>query len=492
MALTESLLLALIGGIAGLVVAKGLSGVLDGLRPDALREVGELQVSWAAAGFTLLLSMIAGVLFGLAPGILAIRRTTMQAALSAGGRAESGERRTHRLRSLLVSAELALAVILLCGAGLLIKSFTRLQQVDTGFDARNILVVGLSMPDARYGATERAVVAIEDVVRRVNAVPGVLRASGMNILPLAGYYSISTSAVDGAVIPSADQSSTQIRVVAPGLFQTLGVDLKSGRDFAASDRLGSTPVVIVNEAAAKLLWKGVDPIGHHVVISTNFSDDDTTRASGTVIAVVSDIRDITRGSRPSPTIYFPHAQAPWSEMSIVARVAPGTEPLSLVKLIRREVGQVDPLLPLIRPRTMDDVVARSVAQPRFATLLMTVFASLAVLLAAIGVFGVMAYIVGERTREIGIRMALGASEQRVVRETLWRAAMPLLGGMIVGLVGTLWLTRLMARLLYEVKPTDPTVLGGVTAGLAIVALFAAYLPARRASSVDPLRALRGD
>jgi putative ABC transport system permease protein len=492
MALTESLLLALIGGLAGLFVAKGLSGVLDGLRPEGLREVGELQVSWVAAGFTLLVSMIAGTLFGLAPGMQAIRRTTVQPALSTGGRAGTGERRTHRLRSILVSAELALAVILLCGAGLLIKSFTRLQQVDTGFDARNILVVGLSMPDARYGATGKAVLAIEDVVRRVNAVPGVLRASGMNILPLdGGRYSISTRAVDGAVIPSADQPSTQIRVVTPGLFRTLDVGLRSGRDFTTGDRMGSTPVVIVNESAATLLWKGVDPIGHHVVISTRFTED-TARASGTVIGVISDIRDIALGTKPSPTIYFPHAQAPWSEMSIIARAAPRTDPLSLVKPLRREIGLVDPLLPLIRPRTMDDLLTRSVAQPRFSTLLMTVFASLAVLLAVIGVFGVMAYIVGERTREIGIRMALGASAQRVVQETLWRAAVPLLWGLILGLGGTVWLTRLMTRLLYDVKPTDPSVLGGVTFGLAIVALMAAYLPARRASSIDPLLALRAD
>jgi putative ABC transport system permease protein len=492
MALTENVLLALIGGLAGLMVAKGLSGILDGLRPEALREVGQLQVSWAAAGFTLVVSMLAGVLFGLAPGVQAIRGTTMQPALSAGGRAETGERHTHWLRATLVSAELALAVILLSGAGLLIKSFARLQQVATGFDARNILVVGVSLPDARYGATEKAALAVEDIMRRVNAIPGVQLASGMNILPLdGGRYSISTRSIDGVAIPSADQPSTQIRVVTPGLFRTLDITLRSGRDFASGDRMGSTPVVIVNESAAKLLWKGVDPLGHHVMISTRFTED-TVRANGTVVGVVSDIRDRALGTQPSPTIYFPHGQAPWSDMSIVARTAGGMNPSVLVRAIRAEVGRVDPLLPLIRPRTMDDVVSVSVAQPRFATLLMTIFAAFAVLLAVIGVFGVMAYIVSQRAREIGIRMALGASEQRVVRETLWRSAIPLISGVGVGLVGTLWLMRLMSRLLYDVKPSDPGVLGGVAAGLAAIALLAAYIPARRASSVDPLMALRSD
>ena len=492
MSLTESVLLAMIGGLAGLMVAKGLSGVLDGLRPEGLRDVGELQISWAAAGFTLLVSLIAGLLFGIAPGVQAIRRSSMQAALAAGGRAETGERNTHRLRSMLVSAELALAVILLSGAGLLIKSFTRLQQVDTGFNAENILVVGLSLPDARYGATEKSVVAIEDVLRRANAIPGVARAAGMNILPLDGdRYSISTRAVDGARITAADQPSTQIRVVTPGLFRTLGIAVKSGRDFTSGDRLGASPVVIVNESAARLLWKDVDPLGHHVEISTKFTED-TTRANGTVVAVVSDIRDRALGTKPSPIIYFPHGQAPWSEMSIVARAADGMEPLSLIRPIRAEIGRVDPLLPLVRPRTMDDVVSVSVAQPRFATLLMTIFASLAVLLAIIGVFGVMAYIVGQRSREIGIRMALGASEKRVVRETLLRAATPLVAGVAVGLLGTVWLVRLMTKLLYDVQPRDPAVLGGVAAGLVVIALIAAYIPARRASTVDPLMALRSD
>jgi putative ABC transport system permease protein len=492
MALTESVMLAMIGGLAGLLIAQGLSGVLDALRPEGLRDVGELRISWGAAGFTFLLSLLAGLLFGLAPGVQASRRRSMQAALAAGGRAETGERHTHRLRSMLVSAELALAVILLCGAGLLIKSFSRLQRVETGFDARNVLVLGLSLPDSRYGPTEKAALAIEDVVGRVRALPGVESVSGMNILPLDGNrFSISTRAIDGVRIPDAEQQSTQIRVVTPGLFKTLGIALKSGRDFTPGDRLGTTPVVVINESAAKLLWKNVDPLGHHVQIGTRFTND-TVRANGTVIGVVSDIRDIALGSRPNPTIYFTHAQAPFSEMSVVARVASGMDPLSLVKLIRREVGQVDPLLPLVQPRTMGDVVSVSVSQPRFATLLMTIFASLAVLLAVIGVFGVMAYIVGQRSREIGIRMALGASERRVVRETLWRATTPMLAGVVVGIVGTVWLVKLMTKLLYDVQPRDPSVLGGVAVGLALIALLAAYIPARRASSVDPLLALRSD
>jgi len=492
MALTESVLLSLIGGAAGLVLAKGLAGVLDGLRPSALRDVGDLQINMTAAAFTFLISLVAGVLFGLAPALQAMRRRNLQPALQAGGRAELGERHTGVLRSTLVAAEIALAVVLLSGAGLLIKSFTRLQQVDAGFDPRNLLVFSVSLPDARYETDVKKARAVDDLMQRVSVVPGVASTGAFNMLPLDGNsYSISTRSIDGSPIASEDQPSTQVRVVTPGALKTLGIRLRQGRDFETSDRMGSTPVVLANEAAAKLLWKGVNPLGHSVVISTRFRDD-TTRAGGVIVGIVADIRDRSLGQAPRPTLYFPHAQAPWSSVSVVVRAAPGMQSAALVSPIRDQLRAMDPLLPLVDPRSMDDVARVSVAQPRFATVLMSTFASLAVLLAVIGVFGVMAYVVGQRTREIGIRIALGASQQRVVGETLTRAATPLLVGVGLGLVGTLLAVRLLDKMLYDVAPRDPAVLGAVVVGLTLVALLAAYLPARRASTVDPLLALRSD
>ena len=492
MALTENVLLALLGGAAGLALAWVLSGALDSLRPASLRVVGDLRMSGTTALFTLVVSTLVGFVFGLVPAFQAARRTTLQPALQAGGRAELGERRTNRLRSSLVAAEVALAVVLLSGAGLLIKSFTRLQQVDTGFDARNLLVYDVSLPDARYTTSESMAAGFAEIRRRAAAVPGVAAVGSMSILPLDGSsYSISTRSVDGQVFASADQPSTQIRILTPGTLATLGVRLLRGRDVAETDRLGAAPVVLVNEAAARLLWRDEDPLGHSLVISTRFTDD-TTRASGTVVGVVADIRDRSLGTPSRPIVYFPHAQAPWSDMNFVVRPAAGLRPMSLVSALRSELHAVDPLLPMVEPRTMDDVVNASVQQPRFATLLMTVFAALAVVLAVIGVFGVMAYIVGQRSREIGIRMALGASQHRVVLETLTKAAAPLLVGVALGLAATLASVRVMTKLLYDVAPRDPTVLGGVVLGLAAVAVIAAYLPARRASGVDPLIALRSD
>lgn len=493
MALTESVLLALLGGVTGLLVARGFAGALDALRPEALREVGELRINATAAAFTFGLSLVAGLLFGMAPAVQATRRRALQPALAAGGRAETGDRHTNRFRSALVSAEIALAVMLLCGAGLLVKSFAHLQRVDTGFDASNLLTMGISLPEVRYPNSERIVNGVAEITRRITAIPGVESAGAVSILPMGGdRYSISTREIDGQRIASEDQPSTQVRVVTTGALQTLRVGLKRGRYFDSSDRLEAAPVVIVNEAAAKLLWKGVDPLGHSVQISTRFTDDTSRRAGGTVVGVIADVRDISMGKAGSPAIYFPQAQAPWSDMTIVARVSEGMNPMSLVRTVRQEMDAVDPLLPVVRPRTMDDVLRVSVAQPRFAALLMTVFAALAAALALIGVFGVMAYIVGQRSREIGIRMALGASGQRVVGETVARAAVPVLGGVIAGIVGTVALAKLLQNLLYEVQGRDPGVLVGVAVGVAAVALVAAYLPARRASTVDPILALRSD
>ncbi|MGH7637848.1 MAG: ABC transporter permease, partial [Gemmatimonadaceae bacterium] len=492
MSLTESVLLALCGGAAGLLLARGLTGALDALRPESLRQVGDLQIQLSAGAYTFLLALLAGVLFGLAPALQASRRHNLQRGLQSGGRADAGDRRVGSLRSMLVAGEIALAVILLSGAGLLIKSFATLQRVDAGFDAEQTLVFSLALPDARYDSSRRVALAYEDIVGRIAALPGVERAGLMSMLPLDGdRYSISIGSIDGQRIPSTEQPSAQIRIVSPSALETLRIPLAQGRMFEASDRLGSAPVVLVNESAARMLWKDVNPIGHIVRIGTRFTED-TARAGGTVVGIVRDILDRTLGSPPSAIIYFPHAQAPWEDVNVVVRAAPGLEPTSLVGAVRDQVHAVDALLPIVDPRTMDDVVSASVTQPRFATLLMSVFAFLALLLAVIGVAGVMAYVVGQRTREIGIRMALGASQRRVVRETLLSASVPLILGSVVGLAVTVAVVRQLANLLYGVTPRDPAVLGGVTALLLLVALLAAYLPARRASTVDPLIAVRSD
>jgi predicted permease len=492
MALTESVMLALFGGALGLVVAIALSGALDALRPEALRQVGELRMSGAAGLFTFALSLVVGIAFGLLPGLRASRGAGVHAALQGGGRSDMGDRTLGRVRSMLVSAELALALILLSGAGLLIKSFTRLHQVDAGFDARNVAVFSVSLPDARYHESPRVATAFQQIVERMRAIPGVEVAGAMSMLPMDGdRYSISTNSLDGRSIPSADQPSTQIRIVTPEAFAALQVHLKAGRAFQSSDRAGAPPVVILNESAARKLWNGVDPLGHTLAISTRFTED-TSRAGGTVVGVVADFHDASLGTAPNPIVFFPHAQAPWSDMSVVLRLAGQTPPSGVLRAAERELHAFDRLLPMNDARTMSSVVSDSMAQPRFATVLMGTFAALAVVLAIIGVFGVMAYIVGQRTREIGVRVALGASHRRVVGETLSRAVGPLVIGSALGVVATLALARFMARLLYDVKPNDPIVLGAVTMGLVLVALVAAYVPARRASAVDPLIALRAD
>ena len=492
MSLTESVLLALCGGAAGLLLARGLTGALDALRPESLRQVGELEIQFSAGAFTFLLALVAGVLFGFAPALQASARRNLQRGLLAGGRADAGDRRVGSLRSMLVAGEIALAVMLLSAAGLLIKSFATLQRVDTGFDAQQTLVFSLAFPDARYTTSDHVALSFDDIVTRIAALPGVERAALMSVLPLdGGSYSISTKSIDGRRIPSADQPSTQIRIVSPATFEAFRIPLLRGRPFDARDRHGAPRAVIVNEFAARMLWNGENPIGHSVYISTNFTDDDAD-AGGTVVGIVPDIKERSLSRPPSATIYLPHAQAPADNMNIVVRAEANLDPASLIAAVRDQVHAVDPLLPIVDPRTMDDVISASVTQPRFATLLMGVFATLALILAVIGVAGVMAYVVGQRTREIGIRMALGASQWRVVRETIVGASLPLVVGMVIGLAATMLVARQLANLLYGVTPRDPAVLGAVTALLLVAALVAAYLPARRASTVDPLIAVRSD
>jgi putative ABC transport system permease protein len=492
MAVTESVLLALFGGIAGFLLAKSLAGALDALRPEALQQVGALEIRATAGLFTFVVSLLLGALFGIGPGMQAARRSSLQQALAAGGRTGSASRESGRLRAAFVAAEIALAVVLVSGAGLLIKSFVRLESVDAGFDASHLVTYSLSLPDARYSPPERARIAIDEIVRRTTELPGVTAAGAISILPLSDdAYSITTSSIDGVDIPPTEQPSTQVRIVTAGALPTLGVTMKAGRGFEAGDRAGGARVVLVSESAARLLWKGVNPIGHRITIGTRFGLGGE-RGNGTVVGVVSDIHDASLGAPPRPTVYFPHSQTPVSDMTVVIRTAANAQRLSVLNGAREVLRQVDPLLPMVGAQSMDDVAAASVAQPRFATLLMTIFAALAMTLAAIGVFGVVGYVVGQRTREIGIRMALGASQTRVVSETVLQAATPLFVGLVAGVAGTLAVVQLLTTMLHDVAPYDPVVLGGVTIGLAVVALAAAYLPARRASGVDPLLALRSD
>ena len=491
MSLVESVVLALVGGACALLIATWAASGLGTLRPAELRQIGDVRIDSVVLAFTFALAVGTGLLFGIAPALQLIRTTNVHGVLASGGRAHLVSREGWRVRAGLVASELALAVMLLVGAGLLIKSFRKLLEVHPGFDPGDLATAYISLPDARYPKPERRALFYQQLVERAAAVPGVRSAAAISGLPLDGYYySITTIALDGQDIPSAQQPSTQIRQVTPALFQALRVPLLEGRVFSAADRMDAPRVIVVNESAARLLWPGVDPVGHTATIGMR--PVGTERPGGAVVGVVGDIHDEALGTPPRPTIYLAEAQFPTTDMAVALRVAPGTDPLAVVPALRSSLRALDPALPLTFVRTMDRVAQLSVAEQRFAMLLLVAFAALAAALAAVGIYGVMAYVVGQRTREIGVRMALGAPAEVVVGETLRRAVLPVLVGVGAGVAGALALTQLMARLLFEVEPADPATFCAVAVGLALLALLAAYLPARRASRVDPLMALRSE
>ncbi|MFI5233917.1 MAG: FtsX-like permease family protein, partial [Gemmatimonadales bacterium] len=491
-AFVESLLLALAGGAAGLLVAWGGTRVLDVLRPPELEYLGSASVDVAVLGFTLALSVVSGLLFGLAPAIQAARATNVHGTLKTGGRGQTIGRKGWRVRGGLVAAELALAIILLTGAGLLLRSFQNLQRVDMGFDAQDVLTYQLSLPDARYPKAANVELFYQSLLARMRSIPGVRSAAAISGLPLDGYgYSISTHSLDGTEIEASAQPSTQVRFVTPGVFATLGISVIEGRDITEADRDGAPNVVVMSAGAAKLLFGDKDPLGHSLTISTTFGDG-RGRLGGEVVGVVKDVHDVSPGTPSRPTIYLSHAQFPAGDMAVVARTPAGNDPLALAQAARAQVRELDRDLPMTGVRTMSAVERGSIAQSRFAMLLLGCFAVVALSLAAVGVFGVMSFMVAQRTREIGVRIALGASAGKVVAETMRRCVPPVAAGVLVGVGGALMIVRTMTSLLFDVRPQDPALLTVVAAGLALVAFASAWLPARRASHVDPVLTLRDE
>jgi predicted permease len=491
-ALTESVLLALFGGAVGLALGALAVRGLTVLRPAALQDVGPITIDFIVLAFTLGASIVTGLAFGIVPAAQTMRADGLHAALQSSSRTDTAGMRTGRMRTTLVAAELALSVLLLVGAGLLIKSFVRLQNVPRGFDPRGVLTFGVSLPDARYPKPSDAATFYQSMTAQLDSLPDVDAAAGMSIIPLDGDgYQISVMSLDGQPIPDADQPSPQIRIVTPAAFRALGIRIVRGRMFGDADRAGQPRVVLVNERAARLLWPSGDALGHRMEIGTKFGLGGE-RAGGEVVGIVADVHDAALGVPPQPTVYLAHAQFPVSDLTAVVRVRADVDPLRLVPAVRSVVKRLDPQLPLNNVQPMTNIESASVAQPRFVTLLLASFAFIAMVLALVGVYGVMAYLVGQRTREFGIRIALGASRRAIVASTLGRAAKPIVLGLGVGMAGAALLTRTMERLLYEVQPTDPATFLAVPCILATVALVAAYVPARRAREVDPVIALRGE
>jgi len=484
--LTETTLLALLAGGLGLLLAGLGTGLIVSFAPDTLPRVKEVSLDRSAFAFAALLSLLASAAFGAVPALQASKPDLDASLKGGGGRANSPGH--QRLRGLAVVMEFALALVLLVSAGLVIKSFWRLLQVAPGFDPQNVLTFELSLPPAKYARREEVDAFYRRLIERVRTLPGVRAVGAATILPLSGSNNDQAFIVEGRMPRDLSEvASVEFRAVTPDYFHAMGIPLLTGRDFTDADYDRAPAVAIVNQALARRHLPGGAALGKQ------FTMDDPRRPGArwlTVVGVAADVRHRGLNVEAEPEVYVPHSQYPRSSMAVVARTA--SDPADAAAAIRREVAGLDADLPLYNTRAMGQIVSESIARQRLSTLLLAVFAAVALGMAAVGIYGVMSLTTAQRTREIGIRMALGAPAGGVLTLIVGQGMRLALIGMGVGLAASLALTRLMRSLLFGVGAADPLTFIAVPALLASVALVACYLPARRAMKADPLRALRSE
>ena len=491
--LIESVLLGLLGGAGGLLLAYWAMGAIASLDASVgIPMINQTRLDTTVIVFTLAVSMIAAILFGTMPAWQATAIGDVISRIREEGGSTTSDPKRQRMRSALIVAETTLAVVLLVGAGLLTRSFSRLLAVDLGVSADGVQTFTVTRPDSLYGQPLQRQEFIDTLTSRIASNPAVESAGAIFGLPLSGAsFGISTSTIDGRRLSDDEQDALtlQIRVVTPDYFKTMSIPVLRGRGFTPADRMGATSVAILNHAAANRIWPGGDPLGHEMRIGTRFGLGGD-QAGGVIVGVVGDVRDRGPAVSVPPTLYLAHAQWPVNVMSIVAKGR--GEPSALVEPMRSVLQNLDPDVPMFAVRSMPQMVSNAVAQPRLYMVLIVCFAGTAMLLAAIGLYGVLAYAVGQRTREIGIRLALGARRGEVLRMVMSQAGRLVLAGVVVGLVAAMLASRLLRAQLFEVAPTDTTTYVLVAMVLMAVSLLASWIPARRASRIDPMTALRQD
>lgn len=482
--LTESVLLALAGGALGLVLAVWWSDLLVALGKDDIPRALQIGMDWRVLGFTLGVSVLTGVVFGLVPALHS-SKTQLTETLKEGGRGSGEGARRNSVRGLLVVGELAIAVVLLVGAGLLIQSLWRLRQVSPGFNPKNVVTFVVGLPEVKY-PTEKQTQFYKELTERIESLSGVNSASAVMPLPLSGdRYSISFE-TEGRPVAKGDQPSADFFTIGVGYFKTMGIPQLAGRDFTEHDDRQAPGVIIVNQAFARKFFPNEDPIGKR--IKPGISTDEGKPVMREIVGVVADVKNRSLSTDFRPGYYVPSTQVPFSAMTIVVKTA--GDPSSLSTAMQREVTSMDKELPAFNIKTMDDYLAASVATPRFNTTLLSIFAAVALILTVVGLYGVMSYSVAQRTNEVGIRMALGAQTRDVLSLIVSQGFKLVLLGLAVGLAGAFALMRLISSLLFGVTTKDPLTFAAVSILLALVALLACYIPARRAARVDPMEALR--
>ena len=479
--LVESLSLAMISGVVGIGVAWLAMKALRALDPGDVPRLDELSMDARVLGFSVLISLLTGILFGLAPAIHAAR-TNLNEMLKEGGRSVTGGRLRQRIRSMLVTVEVGLSVALLVSAGLLLRSFWRLQDVSPGFKPDHLLTMRVNLPRNRYPENPRAWGFYKRFLEEVGALPGVESVAVSSGLPMSGGGTAGEVRVEGRPAADGTQASADWRVVSPGYFHAMGIPLR-GREFEERDNNDAPQVTIISEEMARRYWPDEDPIGKSVTLMS------FGRTPFTVIGVAGNVRTVALESDSNPMTYTstPFA-ASWNPMNLVIRTS--GDPASQVAAVRSQLASIDPNIPVYEVRTMDEIVAGTLGSRRFTMFLLAVFAGVALLLACVGLFAVMAYLVSQRTHEIGVRLALGARPGDVFRLVIGRGMTLAAAGSALGLGGAWAIGRFIESMLYQVKPTDPITLASAPVVPLVVALLACYVPARRAMKVDPMVALR--
>jgi putative ABC transport system permease protein len=486
--LTESITLSVLGGAAGILVGSWGVQALLALNPISIPRYNKIGLDLTVLAVTLVASIITGIIFGLAPAWQTLK-FDLHTALKEGGRVAISDASRRRLSGLLVIAETAMAMILLIGAGLLLRSFARLLDVKPGFVTENVLTMQVGLPNASYQEPQKRVAFLKQLEASLAAAPEVASVGFVTRLPLMSALNNITTflTIEGRETAPGDRPEIDFRRASTGYFQTMGIPLLAGRLVTEQDITNNTSAVLINEALAKRFFPGEDPVGKR--ISTATSNGQQTQWQ-TIVGVVGSVRHLGLDVEPRPEIYYHTNTVPPFGPVVVIRTT--SDPQRLISIARAKVRELDPNVPISNVNTMEQLVAHSVAQRRFGMFLVGIFAVLALLLAVVGIYGVVSYTVAQRTPEIGVRMALGASATDVLKLVLKNGMSLALIGVGIGLAGALAATRLMVTLLFEVKPTDVVTFAIVSVGLILVALLACYVPARRAMKVDPLVALRAE
>ena len=485
-ALTESALLGLLGGALGLLISIwAIAALARGIPEGFSRFIpgwGRLGLNLTVLAFTFGLSMLAGMVAGLAP-VWHSTKTNLNEALKAGGRSDAATSGHNRLKSWLIVSEVALSLVLLIGAGLMVRSFVEMMRADLGINPENVLALQVSLPRESYADNSKKLAFYEQLLARLEVLPGVVKAGAVNVVPFSSNYQSSNFQIIGRPpVPQGQEPDTEVRVATPDYFEAIGTGLRRGRLFNSLDDANATRVVLINEAFAKTFLRGQEPIGQRL----NFGGGE--KGTQEIIGVVADVQDDDLDGEFKPMAYSPYAQIPWSTMSLIIR---GTQdPTLLTSAVRSEVQTLDRNLPVSNIKPLDQMIFERMSPKRLMTYMMAVFGLIALLLASVGIYGVMSYAVTQRTQEIGVRLALGAQALDVLKLVLKKGMAMALVGVAIGLAGAYALTHLLANLLFNVAPTDLATFAAVSISLIVVALIACYIPARRATKVDPLVALR--